>query len=253
MGSYHGDTLMNGGAELMLLPLHSEECRTEHSLNIPFINNTCSSWKVSSILAETVKDTVKISVKGKYKEAEINLFYLFLKDGSLDVRYEFTASEDINPRQAGLVFSVPSSGRVLSWFRKGFWSSYPEWHIGRTSGTATPFPQEAFYIKMPGVRPEGDWKFDANSLGTNDFRSTKNNIYWAALTSRGGTGIAAVSDGKQSFRSYADGKSIMFLVADYSNGGAEIFFASHLEAERRPLKAGDKFQGQVKLKVVINN
>jgi hypothetical protein len=249
-GSYRGDTVINGGPELMVLPLHSEECKTEHSLNIPFINYTCSNRKVVSVLSETVKDTVKISVKGTYKEADINLEYWFLRGGDLVIKYGFTSSEDVDPRQIGLVFSVPASNDNLSWFRKGFWSSYPEWHIGRTSGTATPFPGGALYIKKFGVQPDVEWKLDANSLGTNDFRSTKNNIYWAALTGKRGTGIVALSDGKQSFRSFAETNSIKFLVADYSNGGAEIFFASHLESERRPLARGDKFEGLVKLKVI---
>ncbi len=103
-----------------------------------------------------------------------------------------------------------------------------------------------------GVKPEGEWRLDANSLGTNDFRSTKENIYWAALTNDKNTGIAVISDGNQAFRSYANGNSVNFLVAGYSNGGAEIFFASHLEAERRPLKTGDVFEGDVTLRVVTS-
>jgi len=114
-----------------------------------------------------------------------------------------------------------------------------------------PFPPEAYFIKL-GLKPDVEWKLDANSLGTNDFRSTRANIYWASLTSEQGSGIAVLSDGRQAFRSFVNGSSINFLVADYSNGGAEIFFASHLESERRPLKAGDKFEGSVKLNVVIH-
>jgi hypothetical protein len=244
------DTILTYGAELMILPLHSEECKTEHSLNIPFINNTCPGWRVDSVLSAEAPDTVKITVKGTYREAGIILDYYFLKNGVLEIKYSFTAIEDVNPRQVGLVFSVPWSNRNMSWYRKGFWSSYPEWHIGRTSGKAIPFPPDVFYLNRLGVKPDGEWKLDANSLGTNDFRSTKNNIYWASLTNTEGTGIAVVSDSKQSFRSYVNGNAVNFLVADYSNGGAEIFFAAHLEAERRPLNAGDKFEGDVTLKIV---
>jgi hypothetical protein len=250
LATYKGDTILNNGAELMILPLHSEECKTEHSLNIPLINSTCEDWKAESVVSSLAEDTVRIKVKGRYREAEIILEYLFLKTGVLVTKYSFTANEDINPRQIGLVFSVPGSCSNMSWSRRGFWSSYPEWHIGRKSGQAVPFPPGVFYLNRLGVEPEGEWRFDANSLGTNDFRSTKENIYWAALTAPDGKGIAAVSDGKQSFRSYVNGNSVNFLVADYSNAGAEIFFASHLEAERRPLVKGDKFGGAVTLRIV---
>ena len=248
--TYKNDTVLSGGAELMILPLHSEECKTEHSLNIPFINNTCAGWKVGSVASSEADDTVKITVKGSYREAEVTFDYCFLKQGMVVIKYVFKATGAVNPRQVGLVFSVPGSDRNLRWYRKGFWSSYPEWHIGRIHGNAIPFPPGAFLGTRFGVKPEGEWKLDANSLGTNDFRSTKANIYWAALTDTNGIGIAAVSDGKQSFRSYVNGNSINFLVADYSNAGAEIFFASHLESERRPLNAGDNFEGEVTLKVV---
>lgn len=250
VATYKSDTILNNGAELMILPLHSEECKTEHSLNIPFINNTCNNWRIDSVVSAEEKDTVKVTVNGAYKEAGIILDYCFMKDGAVSIKYKFTAAEDVNPRQVGLVFSVPGSNKNMSWYRNGFWSSYPEWHIGRTYGKAVPFPSDVFYLNRLGVKPEGEWRLDANSLGTNDFRSTKENIYWAALTNSEGIGIAAVSDGRQSFRSFVKGNSINFLVADYSNGGAEIFFASHLESERRPLKKGDKFEGVVNLKVV---
>lgn len=249
MASYRGDTLLSSGAELMLLPLHSEECKTEHSLNIPFINSICSGWKVSSVAQEKHNDTVTITVKGSYSEADIIFNYMFTGNGTLLVKYDLTVVGAVDPRQIGLVFSVPSRSSYLRWYRKGFWSSYPDWHIGRTTGQAIPFPAEAFFTKL-GVEPSTGWQYDANSLGTNDFRSTKDNIYWAALSNKTGSGIIALSEGKHSFRSWVNGNHVNFLVADYSNGGAEIFFASHLEHERRPMNPGDRFRGEVTLKLV---
>jgi beta-galactosidase len=250
LATYKGDTIINGGAELMILPLHSEECKTEHSLNIPFINNTCNDWNLKSVISRIINDTINITVEGSYKEAEIVLNYIFIKGGILVTEYSFTSKDAVDPRQIGLVYSVPRSNENLSWYRKGFWSSYPDWHIGRINGEAIPFPPNVFYINKLEVAPAGDWRFDANSLGTNDFRSTKDNFYWAALTKPGGAGIIALSEGKHSFRSYVNGHVINFLVADYSNGGGEMFFAPHLEFERKPLKAGDKFTGKVTLKII---
>jgi hypothetical protein len=162
---YKGDTVINGGAELMILPLHSEECKTEHSLNIPFINNTCNDWILKSVRSGTSYDTIFIKVAGSYKEAEINLYYYFLKGGILEVDYNFTSKEAVDPRQVGLVFSVPSTNEKLSWYRKGFWSSYPDWHIGRINGEALPFPPNAYYMNKLGVEPSGEWRFDAKCIG----------------------------------------------------------------------------------------
>jgi beta-galactosidase/beta-glucuronidase len=248
--SYRGDTVLSGGAELMILPLHSEECKTEHSLNIPFMNNSCKEWALKSVTSGISNDSVFILVKGSYKEADIVLRYCFLKGGTLITDYSFTVKGNTDPRQIGLVFSVPRSNEQMSWFRKGFWSSYPSWHIGRIKGEAVPFPPGCFYVSKQGTEPVNEWRFDANSLGTNDFRSTKDNIYWAALTRPSGAGIIALSEGKHSFRSFVNGNRIDFLVADYSNGGGEMFFASHMESERKTLKTGDTFKGQAILKIV---
>jgi hypothetical protein len=250
MAVCNGDTVLAGGPELMILPLHSEECKTEHSINIPFINNTCNDWIVKSVTSGKTSDTIFVSVEGSYKEADISFKYSFLPEGTLVTEYNFISKEVVDPRQIGLVFSVPAFDRKLRWHRRGFWSSYPSWHIGRTSGEALPFPKDAFFVNKLGVEPAGEWRLDANSLGTNDFRSTRDNIYWAALYKKGGAGIIAISDTRQSFRSFMNGNIINFLVADYSNGGAEIFFASHLEPERKPLKTGDVFKGRVVLKLI---
>ena len=140
----------------------------------------------------------------------------------------------------------------LKWYRKGLWSYYPENHIGRISGSAVPFDKRAFYLESIGEKPENEWRFDANKLGTNDFRSTRENIYWAALTNDNGIGLTVVSNGRQSFRSFADEKAISFLVADYSTGGGDLFFSGHYNDERKKLKNGSLIEGSVKIQLVKN-
>lgn len=249
-GSVNNEVVISDGAELMMLALHSEECKTEHSFDIAIMNKTCSNWSVRSIELLQKADTAEIKVAGSYDEADVDLNYLFLGDGTLTINYELKAKHDINTRQIGLVFSVPSVYENLKWYREGFWSTYPEWHIGRVHGETTPFPSNAFFMRKYGDIPSDEWRFDANSLGTNDFRSSKDNIYWASLTNIKGNGILVSSDGNHSFRSFVNDGKISFLAADYFNGGAEIFFRSHLANERNPLKRGDHFRGSITLNLI---
>ena len=165
LATMKGDTVLSGGAGLMVLPLHSEECKTEHSLNIPFINSSCTDWNAKSVNVMLSDDTVKISVEGTYLEADVTFDYCFTEGGELLVKYSFTASRDINPRQVGLVFTVPGSQKNLSWYRKGYWSTYPDWDIGRTSGHAVPFPDEAYFPGKPWRAPVGLWKYDCQCSG----------------------------------------------------------------------------------------
>ena len=68
-----------------------------------------------------------------------------------------------------------------------------------------------------------------NQYGTNDFRSTKMNIFEASLLSAEGNGVRVLSDGSQHVRSWVDGRSCGCWSADYANEGA----AAVLQRTRR--------------------
>jgi beta-galactosidase len=250
-GAYSGKAkILTGGAELMILSLKTGECKTDYSLNIPFHNDPCSNWVLANSTQTLNNDSVVITVEGSYDEAEGKIFYKFSGDGSLAVSYIMTSKISISPRQWGMVFKVPGGIKNLDWYRKGFWSNYPDDHIGRTKGSAIPFDSRAYHMESPRLEPENHWSFDANELGTNDFRATRENIYWASLTSDDGAGIVVLSEGKHAFRSFVDGESVSFLVADYSTGGGDGFFSSHYSDERRPLKEGTEITGAVTVQLV---
>ena len=249
-GKVGGSQVLNSSAELMILSLTSGECLTEHDLNIPFHNETCQDWKVQEVNWKNQNDTIIVTVQGAYIEAAGKIIYRFMKDGTAEVEYQMTTTLEINPRQVGMVFSVPRLVENLEWYRKGLWSYYPDNHIGRTRGSAIPFDEKAFYLESFGQQPKNDWRYDANKLGTNDFRATRENIYWAALTNAQNNGITVLSDGKQAFRSFVNDNEIHFLIADYSTGGGDIFFSGHYRDERRKLEPGSKISGKAKIQLV---
>jgi len=84
------------------------------------------------------------------------------------------------------------------------WSAYPKDHIGRNRGTAHRRGEGANGV--PEVRPRWTWAEDEKDFslfgsedtggrGSNDFRSTKENFYYAAATeSRSGVGVRVESD-----------------------------------------------------------
>lgn len=245
------EKVLNGGAELMMLELRTGPCNTEHSLEIPLHNSLCTGKKVQDVSWEQVNDTVKVKVLLNYTMAEGEINYAFTAGGDVVVDYQMKATIKMNPRQWGLVFSVPESSKNLQWYRKGLWSWYPENHIGRTNGETVPFGDKAFRIESFGQKPVNDWRFDAISLGTNDFRATRENIYWAALSNADGYGVTVVGDGEQAFRAFVDAnENISFLVAGYSTGGGDMFFSGHYNDERKPLEEGSVIKSSVKLQLV---
>jgi hypothetical protein len=63
-------------------------------------------------------------------------------------------------------------------------------HIGRPIGTALAFPKVS-----NTVPPTGLWSQEISSMGSNDFRSTKRNVYWAAVHYPEGAGVVVESNG----------------------------------------------------------
>ena len=103
-------------------------------------------------------------------------------------------------------------------------------------------------------KPTWPWSWDANALGTRDFRATRMNILYASLKDSAGHGITALSDGKQHTRSFLDGDRIGLLVACY-NGPALNTSWLHGAAEiagiaPRILQVGEEIKDTVHLALV---
>jgi len=168
--------------------------------------------------------------------------------GAFDVRYRLEMLAEVNPRQWGLVFSLPREFDTLQWTRDAAWSWYPPDHIGRPEGSARADPVARRTVEEPRAALSEPWSLDANALGTNDFRATKARIREASLSAAGGrTWQVASADASQSVRAWVDGSRIRVLVAGFNTGGYDQFFATHYGAERRPLKKGDVISASFRL------
>jgi beta-galactosidase len=126
--------------------------------------------------------------------------------GHLEARYangEFTYSlKWTGPREEvhelGWTFQMPGDYDHFSWDRAARWTIYPDHHIGRATGTATPDSMNAQVTRMD--RPDAF-----------DFNSTKYDCNWASLTTAAGKGLRVEFDPKQRFHCRAG-------VADESRG-----------------------------------
>ncbi len=252
-------TVLLPSPALMIVPLNNDDggapgtagCNYQENIR-PLMYKPCADWRAASVQAVKEENgTVQLTVTGTYREATGNIVTIFERDGSLRMAYHFTVSDSvkINPRQWGLVFSLPRGFDQLNWNRKGHWAIYPADDIAGNKGEA-----KAHAIHQPYVEPweklSGPWSNDANDLGSNDFRSTKANIYSAAVKDKTGAGVQVLSDGAQSVRTWIDGNHVWLLVADYNTGGSDGFSGFFYSKERRPLKGGDIVSGTVKIKLV---
>ena len=180
-GNYRGVTLIEGG---------------------PYLNlglDTAAQWWLED-LSYTKTDRVAIvklsgrSISGVDTLASVDFEVRIDGAGLIATTYRVTSQ----PRQLnelGIGYLLTNSIDRLSWDRKALWTEYPADHIGRAKGLA---------VKNGGhgslsYRSEPTWSWsqdiedhflfgpqDAGGRGTCDFRSTKENIWYASCIIRGG-------------------------------------------------------------------
>ena len=245
--------VINDFARLMILPLNPEgdgvQMRGKRKEFSPY-NNTAGNYIITKIAYQTQPQLFTIQVWDQYDEAAGTTIYRFNANGSMEVQYHYTLTKNINPRQWGLVFKLPADFSAMSWIRDGLWNYYPPDHIGRLSGTANVSNGQSFSGPAgPLHKPSVAWVEDQNSLGANDFRSTKMNIKELTIGSRS-TKLTVTSDGSQHSRCWRDAdKNIRLLMAGYSNLGAESFFHSQAAEFEYPLHAGSVIENKITLKI----
>ena len=251
-----GKPAILAGPELLLLPANGDQCggtqMSGSEKDVPIYSDTCRDWKAAAVTARETAAGVEVRIEGSYAEAAGAFTVAVGSNGVVAVHYVFTVTEKgkCDPRQIGLVFSLPGDCQTLSWRRKAFWTSYPDDQIGRPQGTAAAFVSGIPLSGPAGprVKPTWSWSQDGNRYGTNDFRSTKMNVIEASLSSSAGNGLRLLSDGSQHVRCWFDGDRMRMLVADYANEGAPPFFSEYV-VPRRPLDAGATVEGTVRLEI----
>lgn len=240
--SKNGTILLNGDALLMVQRTTGEGYGTQMTgANHAWepLNSTCTGRLIQRATIQKGNSEFVLTIFDEYNEAYGSTEYKLKHDGSLKVSYRYILKIDVNPRQWGVVFSVPSSFSTLKWSRVGLWSYYPGDHIGRLEGSAAAHNRQQLSGPAgPSVKPDCVWSEDRNELGTNDFRSTKYSIKRAAL-SDGNLQLQIIGNGSVDVRAWTEPAQNRLLVAGFSNHGSEGFFRSHAEKFDRPLRMGD--------------
>jgi hypothetical protein len=253
-GLVEGQSVVNGGPVLMLLPLKSLEGETPGYDGGP-LNHTCSEWEAEDISVQQKGDAVVVRVKGAYKQAEGEYHLQFDHTGGMQVNYRFVSKMDLNPRQTGMVLDVPRSVDTLQWKRDGQWTVYSEGHIGRREGTVQPERPGEWPEHRPKTAPPWPWELDDTKfdMGINDFRATRVNVYFASLSNPEGYRLHVNSDGSQHVRCWVAGERVRMLVAGFCTGGNEYYLnkhGGHYDDDRQPLSPGSVVEDTLQFRLL---
>jgi hypothetical protein len=213
-----------------------------------------SHWLLRHFEAVASSDTVTIFTSGECKQNEgidgVPVEFEIEIDGCglLTVRYRFHANS-AKSNTSGVAYLLPAGVDRLSWLRDSLWSVYPDDHIGRPQGVALKKAGHAA-LSYRG-RPEWSWSEDmedaflwgkdgASPRATNDFRSLKENIRYAACSLPGSSVRAraeanadvavrasVLADGQVSFSLYNQWSYPGLGWGDYTGPGAAPAATSH--------------------------
>lgn len=192
---------------------------------VRFASDPLKDWYFKSESLQYTEEGINITVRGKYGENPIELTYTFDNNERLRIDYVLNIFKMGNGiRQIGIGLNLPKEYNTLNWKRKSLWNYYPEDHIGRTEGTAKAFyPETSSNYLEQRVVPKHAFNKDGNEYGSNDFRSTKQQIITGEFISEKGNTITIESNGRQHLRAWVLPEYISFIVANYSDSGNEFY------------------------------
>ena len=164
----------------------------------PFLNlgpTRLPSWWLINMKHSLTENEAVITLAGAHVARRgsgpgMNMLLEIRIDGQGLITTQYTLQDAVkDASEVGLSFVLPSSVDRLSWDRRALWSAYPPDHIGRPQGMARRNSSDVHRLYRHD--PAGPWAEDAKDFflfgsndpgdrGTNDFRSLKENIWWAA-------------------------------------------------------------------------
>lgn len=176
-----------------------------------------SPWSLDSVSAAIEANEAVVRIAGSHGLVLVGLELRVDGQGLITTRYAINLPSS-GASELGVAYLLPASVEAVSWERRGLWSAYPDDHIGRPAGRApkTGPGARARYRSEPGwawALDEVNWQLDGpgarGGRGTNDFRSLKANVLWAAAELAGSpVRVRAESDGTGAVRCavQADGR-----------------------------------------------
>jgi hypothetical protein len=226
-GSYEGRTILEGG---------------------PYLNlgaKSLPTWWLTDLSHSSTPEEAVMRVTGRYlavrgSEDHGDAKFEIRIDGRGLITTTYSIGNSIKEgSEVGVAFLLSSRVDRLAWEKKCLWSVYPADHIGRPNGVA----------RKDGSRepenyrevPHGSWANDLKDFflfgsgdpdgrGSNDFRSLKSNIWWAACLLAGSkSGLRVEADGKTGVRAEIQGDGKIRLSIDNLWSYPDLGWGNHLK------------------------
>jgi len=243
-GEYHGATLIEGGPYLNLGAFGLAE------------------WYPEEIHASRTAEEAVVEIRGS---ARSRVSETHVVPATLEIRMDGHGLITTNytlpslPKgftEVGAAFELSSKVDALTWARKSLWSAYPENHIGRPKGTA----KRSIHAEAEQYRTEPKWPWgedgrnwflfgahDAGLRGTNDFCSSKRNIWHAScVLGESGLRVRAEANGDVTARCEAGPEGRVRMVLNNAWSYPDLEWGNYTGA----LSLTGPYRGQVRIRLI---
>ena len=226
-GSFEGRTILEGG---------------------PYLNlgaESLPTWWLTNLSHSSTPNEAVINVTGRYLAVRGDQDHGDAKfeiriDGTGLISTTYTVGNPIKKgSEVGVAFLLARSVDRLAWEKKCLWSAYPGDHIGRPNGVAR--KDESRQPETYREVPHGSWANDVEDFflfgsgdpdgrGSNDFRSLKSDIWWAACLLAGSkSGLRVEADGKMAVRAEIQAGGKIRLNIDNLWSYPDLGWGNHLK------------------------
>jgi Glycosyl hydrolases family 2, TIM barrel domain/Glycosyl hydrolases family 2, sugar binding domain/Glycosyl hydrolases family 2/Beta galactosidase small chain len=161
----------------------------------PFLNlgqGRPKTWSLTTLDVRELAHSIVVAVGGASEHSDKMIPLQFelevFADGRMELRYRLAIKPEGKLDQLGMSFVLPAAVDRLKWLGQSLWSVYPDDHIGRPSGTA--HRRSSRSARRSRTPPDWPWAEDMQEpfldgyqlpagAATNDFRSLREDVFWA--------------------------------------------------------------------------
>jgi len=160
----------------------------------PYLNLGLSQlkpWSLSSITSQTSGSLAEVDIAGSYGDLPVTFAVKFDGSGLISTTYRIAGTPPADATEVGVAYNLTTQVDQLTYHRNGTWSVYPSDYIAKNDGIVPRTKARGIDTWMaepawPWSQNEKDFLNEGSikaqsGKGTNEFRSSKNNIYSASL------------------------------------------------------------------------
>lgn len=125
------------------------------------VNDYGKDWKLEKFKYQLKENIAVVTIEGNYGNIKASFELQISTNGKIKTSYTYKNLPKEHVREVGLKYNFDAVFDSLFWEKESYWSSYPENHIGASSGTVALYPK---VLNTYRQAPQKQWNRDTKSF-----------------------------------------------------------------------------------------